>query len=97
MSKATKEEKEHFARVAALGCYIDVHFPDLKQCAGYVNIHHKLGEGRNHAKVIPLCTNHHVQWSPLGFGHSVHNGTKSFEARYGTQQEMLEWVETNLF
>ncbi|MGX0961497.1 hypothetical protein AB7M63_001946 [Bradyrhizobium japonicum] len=38
---------------------------------------------------IPLCPYHHC----LGpFGHAVHNGTKTFEARYGTQKEMLEVV-----
>lgn len=96
----TAAEKQHYAKVAALGCYVGVHFPEArKKCGGYVNIHHALiaGEQRGNDKVIPLCTNHHVQWTPLGFGYSAHNGTESFEKKYGTQEEMLEWVLDELF
>ena len=99
----TVDEKRFYAQVAALGCYVGVHYPEVnagerKACGGYVNIHHALiaGEPRTNDRVIGLCTNHHVQWTPLGFGFSVHNGTKSFEAKYGTQQEMLNWTKEQL-
>jgi len=95
----TASEKRYFAKVAALGCYVGVHFPEVNakaepDCKGYVNIHHAklLGKTKSHERVIPLCTSHHVQWTLLGFGYSVHNGTKTFEERYGTQEEMLQWV-----
>lgn len=100
--KPTKAQRERWAKVAELGCYVGIHFPEVNSdmnnpaCGGYVNIHHKTGEGRNHDKVIGLCTNHHIQWSPLGFGFSVHNGTKVFEEKYVTQQEMLDWVDANV-
>lgn len=103
MAKPTAAQKRYYARVAELGCYVGVHYPEVntlrkKPCGGYINIHHALiaGKQRCNDKVIPLCTNHHVQWTILGFGYSVHNGTESFEDRYGTQEEMLQWVDDNL-
>ncbi len=100
----TAAEKRYYAQVAELGCYVGVNYPEVnsemrKECGGYVNIHHALlaGVQRGNDKVIPLCSNHHVQWTPLGFGFSVHNGVESFEEKYGTQEEMLEWVLDQLF
>ena len=100
----TVAEKRYYARVADLGCYVGQHFPEVnsgvrKECGGYVNIHHALiaGEQRSNDRVIGLCTNHHVQWTPLGFGFSVHNGTESFEEKYGTQEEMIQWVLDQIF
>ena len=98
----TAAEKLYYAEVAALGCYVGVNYPEVNvgerpACGGYVNIHHALiGKPRSNERVIPLCTNHHVQWTPLGFGFSVHNGTETFEGKYGTQQEMLQWVAEQL-
>jgi len=95
---ATKKQRERWERVRALGCYVGVNFPEVNDgprgaCQGYVNIHHKLGEGRNHDKVIPLCTNHHVAWTPLGFGYSIHNGGKTFAKRYASEDVMIKWTE----
>jgi hypothetical protein len=98
----TAAEKRYYAKVAELGCYVGVHFPkvnagSVKACGGYINIHHALiGKPRSNKRVIPLCTNHHVEQTPLPFGYAVHKGTKSFEEKYGTQEEMLEWVEANV-
>ena len=93
----TAEEKRRFAKVAALGCYIWNHFPDYqKECGGRAEIHHKLGEGRNHAKVTCLCTNHHSAQTPLPFGYAVHKGTKSFVKRYTDEQTMVNWADENV-
>jgi hypothetical protein len=93
MPKPTKEEAEHMAKVAALGCYVWHKLPKYKdECGGRAEVHHKLGESRNHFKVTCLCTNHHSAQTPLPFGHAVHKGTKSFEARYATQAAMVEWA-----
>lgn len=100
--KPTAKQKRRYARVVELGCYVGVNYPEVNEkrqsCGGYVNIHHALLAAlpRSNDRVIPLCTNHHVQWTPLGYGFSVHNGTESFEEKYGTQEEMLQWVEDNL-
>ncbi len=100
----TAKEKRYFAQVAALNCYVGVNYPEVNagqfpDCGGYVNIHHALiaGVQRSNDRVIPLCTNHHVEWTPLGYGFSVHKGTETFEGKYGTQEEMLEWVLDQIF
>lgn len=83
LDNPTKAEREHMARVKALGCYV---------CSRPAQAHHILRVGRriSHWHTIPLCFDHHQQQSPLPYGHSVHNGTKEFERRYGTQWKMLE-------
>ncbi len=78
---ATKQEKEHMAKVASLGCII---------CGATAEVHHITGAGMglrsSHFETIPLCTKHHRTGE---FGEAVHNGTRTFEGRYGTQQELL--------
>ena len=90
---ASKQEKEYMGKVAALGCIIGILFGD-KDCGGRVEVHHKTGAGMGKRAsdfdVMPLCTNHHSAQTPLPFGHSVHKGTKSFEACYATQDKLIE-------
>ena len=79
----TKDEKHHMGRVAALGCII---------CGGLAQVHHiktHMGGGRDHFKTIPLCARHHVGH---GYSVSLHDGKKAFEAKFGTELELLEKV-----
>lgn len=84
MSKsATALEKHRMERVAALGCII---------CGSPAQIHHigtHAGGGRDHMRTIPLCVMHHTAGI---YGTSLHAGKKAFEARYGTEEELLEQV-----
>ena len=70
------------ARVAALGCII---------CGAPTELHHPssgaMGKRSSHFDVIPLCPMHHRLG---GYGVAVHAGKKSFEKRFGTEQELLE-------
>lgn len=86
---ATLEEKAYMNAVAQLGCLI---------CRQPAELHHVrnntgIGLRPSHYNVIPLCHCHH---RTNNFGHAVHNGVKTFEANYGTQQEMLERVRNML-
>jgi len=93
----SKHEKQYMERVASLGCYINVHFPQYeKECGGRVEVHHQLGVIRSDYKTMGLCTNHHSAQTPLKFGCSVHKGTRSFEARYTTQAEIVRWTQEQL-
>lgn len=80
----TKAEKAHMGRVAALRCI-------LPMCGGAATVHHKTGAGgalrSSHWETMPLCPHHH-QNGP--FGEAVHNGTKTFESKYGTQDELID-------
>ena len=89
MKKAgTKEERLYLAQVALLPCSVS-----NRDCGGRLEVHHKTGAGMaqraSHYDTMPLCFNHHSAQTPLPFGHSVHKGTKSFEERYGSQDEMI--------
>lgn len=86
MSKApTKSEKEHMARVAEMGCMV---------CGSPAMVHHALTGGggrRNHSKVLPLCHHHHQGAEGI---HTI--GRKTWQAKYGTELEMLEEVARRL-
>ena len=81
-------KKQHFARVAELGCCIckrvyDAHEP------GPVELHHLRAGGwgkGNYLTVMPLCIEHHRGNTGI---HGL--GTKAFEKRYKiTQLELLQ-------
>jgi hypothetical protein len=84
----TQAEREYMEKVASLPCYVSNH-----ECGGSVEVHHKTGAGMakkaSNFDVMPLCFNHHSAQTPLGYGHSVHKGTKLFEGLYGTQDHMI--------
>lgn len=72
-------------KVASLGCLI---------CHGPATIHHcgtYMGGGRDHMKVLPLCWHHHL--GPEGID-GKHMGKRVWEAKYGTEEELL--AKTNL-
>lgn len=77
-----KEERQWYAKVVEDGCFI---------CGMPAEVHHKTGSGlalKSHYKdSMPLCPEHHRLSS---FGHAVHNGTKTFEKNYFTQDYMIE-------
>lgn len=82
MKKApTKGEREHMSKVASLGCLV---------CQRPANVHHirpvglGIGMRSGHYQTIPLCHDHHQGQF------SIHNCKEQFEARYGTEHEMLQ-------
>ena len=90
---ATKAEKEHMSRVAGMGCIVCVNLGHGETPA---TIHH-IGNGTmakraSNYEVIPLCHFHHQGGN---CGEAVHAGRKSFEANFGTEQELLE--QTNMW
>ena len=84
---ATKDEKEHYRKLAEFGCA-------LCYKLGYegtpAEIHHIRRAGkRSDAPVIPLCPEHHRGNS------SIHGmGRKQFERTFKTtEEELLEMVQ----
>jgi len=79
----TKAQKEHYDRIASLGCIL-CHHLDLG--ASPAEIHHirRFGGKRDLAPVIPLCPPHHR--GDIG----VHGmGKKSFAKHYGLDEHDL--------
>ena len=89
---ATRQEKEHMGRVAALGCIV---CEDLGYYGSPATVHHIGNQGMraSHFDTIPLCPAHHQHG---GFGVAVHAGRKTWESIYGTEQELLARVKERL-
>ena len=91
---ATKAERDHMGAVAALGCVVcrNLGFGETP-----AEVHHigngTLGKKASNYETIPLCDAHHRNG---GHGVAVHAGRKTFEARYGTERELLEQTRREL-
>ena len=91
--QVTKEERELWHRMAGIGCVACAMDGNVNP---FVSIHHIDGRTKPdcHKKVLPLCAGHHQD----GTGNdksmiAVHPYKAQFEARYGTQYELLEWTK----
>ena len=79
----TKAEKEHYGKVARLGCIL------CKSVLGYddtpCEIHHirRYGGKRSLAPIIGLCPEHHRGDT------GIHSLGKQFETRYGVDEQAL--------
>lgn len=94
--RMNKSDREYLSRVANVGCIVcrNNGFHDTP-----AEIHHLrsgvgAGQRSNHVRSIPLCPIHHRSGGHGEIGY--HQLPKSFEARYGTEEELLEEVLTIL-
>jgi hypothetical protein len=85
----TKAERQHYDKLSQIGCIV-CH----RQGLGYTlpHIHHirhgvGMAQRSHYLLAIPLCPNHHQNG---GHGTALHAGQKTFEAKYGTETELLE-------
>lgn len=87
----TKAEQVHMSAVQALGCIC------CRQEGVYspAELHHPLSGGRRmgHMHVIPLCATHHRAGIE---GVSRHPYRVAWEARYGTEAQLLQQVDEML-
>ncbi len=82
----TKAERDYMGRVAELGCII---------CQMPASVHHittgvGMGQRASNYDTIPLCPTHHQHG---GHGVAIHAGIKTWEARYGTELDLLEKIK----
>lgn len=84
-----KKERDHMSAVAEIGCIACLTAFAIN--TPYVELHHigngATGKKSSNFEVIPLCPEHHRLG---GYGVAIHAGKKSFQAKYGTEQELLE-------
>lgn len=80
------KDEAHKARVRSLGCIVCVILHLGRTPAQFHHVRTKKDMRRDNYRGIPLCGYHHLDGPP---GHAVHNGKKSFEAKFGTQEELL--------
>jgi hypothetical protein len=84
----TNAERAHLDKVARLGCVVcrNQGLGETPAC-----LHHiREGQGgamrASHYEVIPLCPHHHQHG---GHGEAIHAGQETWEARFGTESELL--------
>jgi len=85
-----KEQKQHYNKIANLGCILCIH---LGHNGTPAEVHHirRYGGKRDLAPVIPLCPEHHRGNS------GVHGmGKKSFARHYGLDEHDLLHLTTQL-
>lgn len=94
MSK-TKAEREWLNKVASYGCIACKMDGYEDSQATIHHIRHGMGMGQrnNHFNVLPLCKLHHQDG---GYGVALHAGQEAFEAKYGTETELLEKLREEL-
>lgn len=87
----TKAEKAHLNALADIGCIVCLNLGYGKTPAEIHHIRHGVGIGQrnSHKNAIPLCHKHHRTG---GYGIALHSGQKAFEAKYGTEVELLAQV-----
>ncbi len=93
---STMAERAHMGLVADLGCIVcrnngrgfvpaQVHHMKVNPLSG---LHVGIGQRASHYHVLPLCPDHHLATSPVGYHHS----TTSFVAANGTEIELYRQV-----
>lgn len=91
----TKAERAHLTAIAALGCVV---CERLGLGASPAEIHHPralvgAGQRAGHFDAIPLCPAHHRTG---GHGTALHAGQRTWEARYGTELELLAYTRQRM-
>ena len=92
-----KEEKEFKARVAELGCIVEIidEFGDKRLCGSPACLHHPRGAKfetggglkSDWKDLLPLCPTHHQHG---GYGVAFHAGKRIWEKKFGTQESLIE-------
>lgn len=84
----TKAERQHYDKLSQIGCIVC-----QREGLGYTmpHIHHirhgvGMAQRSHYLLAIPLCPLHHQNG---GHGVALHAGQKTFEAKYGTESELL--------
>ena len=90
-----KADRIYLSRVAALGCVVCRNLNLGETPAEIHHIRHGQGAGQRapHKNTLPLCPQHHLHG---GFGVAIHAGQKTWEQKYGTEEELLAQVHREL-
>lgn len=91
----TKAEKAHIRAVVSLGCVVcrNMGLGPTPAEAHHPRDGQGMGQRASHYDVLPLCPPHHRTG---GYGVAIHAGQATWEARHGTERELLEQVRGEL-
>lgn len=81
----TPEERAYMAYVKTKPCVINNIECGGRTCAHHVGV--RLGDSKNHQKLMPLCEAHHDCNGVNGVAFHA-TGRKTWESKYGTENEL---------
>lgn len=92
---STAAEKRHLSRVAALGCIVchNLGYGESPAACHHIRAGQGMSQRASDYQTLPLCAAHHQTG---GHGVAIHAGQKTWEARYGTELELLAQVREML-
>lgn len=90
-----KAEKEHLSRVVELGCIAcrRIGYKDTPAGIHHIRAGMGMAQRNDNYHVLPLCGIHHQTG---GHGVAIHSGQETWEAKFGTEEQLLEWVNVLL-
>ena len=85
-----KVVKEHYEKVASLGCIVcrKMGYYDSPAEIHHIKENYSLGKKSDYLSCIPLCPAHHRTTND-----AYHYSPKSFTEKWGTQKELLEQIQ----
>ncbi|MEM1113251.1 MAG: Ref family recombination enhancement nuclease [Pseudomonadota bacterium] len=89
--RPTKAQREHMDRVVQLGCIVCLNLGYEDSPAEFHHTRTSAGGAQKSDVVlgIPLCPIHHRTGGP---GLAIHAGQKTWEAHFGTEEELIAQV-----
>lgn len=84
--KPTPDQLAFINKVKALGCQVCFMATGEYRHAEFHHIR-RFGSPKDHARGIPLCPEHHRTG---GYGVAIHAGKKTWEERFGVQEDLME-------
>lgn len=93
MSSKTKEERLHLMRTVELGCCVckNLGHPDTVAMIHHIRHGQGMSQRASHFEVLPLCHYHHQGEEGI---HTL--GRRRWEAKFGTELQLLEQVRAEL-
>ena len=91
MSRPTAKERRHLKRLVALGCVVcrNSHRGPTPAQVHHIRKGQGIAQRAGHFLTIPLCPYHHTDGD---YGEAFHDGREAWEAKYGSELELLDQV-----
>lgn len=91
-NQPTRQDRTRWAIIASLGCIVG----PVRSCAGRITIQHcgtGAGGRKDHAKVIPLCWEHHLGKEGID---GKRMSKRAWQEKYGAEITLLRITEQRL-
>lgn len=94
MRKAEKAHVEAVVSIGCIACYIDSGMLETPAEVHHVRSGQGMAQRSSWRRILPLCSDHHR--NGMNGKTAIHRGIKTFTAKYGTEQDLLNLVDSLL-